>query len=398
MLPWVCTMLYTYNKATQNILQSKIGSHVEVVEVLLNHKDIDIDKGAKRDEILFYVAAERGMTDIVEILLNRDDYETDLSKTNSNGYTPLYIAACFGHAKCIENMMKHELFEDMLLDIVRFWTHSVLLSREVIPRDVMAIIAMYHGDSSLNKCDKIGRTPFWVTCRKGNVAAFRKLLEYPNLDIHKKDNEEMTPFAAACQGGSVEILETLITMVDQSEINGSDRMQRTPFFMACREGCTEMVKRLMEDDMIIKYNIDINQCDKLERTPFLIAVKRGHNDCVDVLCNNKDIDINKAYKFNKINSQTPLMIAARAGASHSSIITALMNRDDLNINQRNEFGKTALHMACEKGHSSVVMQLLDHPDIVVTGEDSNGVTPIRIANQNLDNNIYHKMVSLSGRH
>ncbi len=35
--------------------------HSEIVKILLERPDIEIDKGAKNDETLFYVSCERGM-------------------------------------------------------------------------------------------------------------------------------------------------------------------------------------------------------------------------------------------------------------------------------------------------------------------------------------------------
>ncbi len=35
-------------------------------------------------------------------------------------------------------------------------------------------------------------------------------------DYDKKDQDELTPFAAACQGGSVKVVEKLMKLVDRS--------------------------------------------------------------------------------------------------------------------------------------------------------------------------------------
>ena len=334
------------------IFIAALGTHSSIVKVLLQRNEIEIDKGAKNDETLFYVSCERGMDEIVQILIDRDDYEVDINKPNSKNYTPLYIAACFGHEKIIEILMSID-------------------------------------KSTLNQCDNIGRTPFFVACRKGNKNAVFKLLEYDDIDIHKKDQDELTPFAAACQGGSVPVVERLMKLVDRNEIIGVDRMQRTPFFMACREGQTLVVQRLMKEDTII----DINQPDKLARTPLMVCVKRAHDECVAALCGNNQIDINQPDH----QGRSPLFVAARAGPSHGECVKALMSRTDLFINAKAQDGKTALHIACQEGHSSIVMQLLDHPDIDVNEPDEGGTSPLAIANKNLDNNVYMRMVMISMR-
>ena len=65
------------------------------------------------------------MPEIVQILIDRDDYEIDISKPNSKGYTPLYVAACFGHAKIIEILMKYQLFEDMINHVISYWNKDI---------------------------------------------------------------------------------------------------------------------------------------------------------------------------------------------------------------------------------------------------------------------------------
>ena len=74
------------------------------------------------------------MDQIVQILIDRDDYKVDINQPNSKNYTPVYIAACFDHPKIIEILMGID-------------------------------------KSTLNQCDNIGRTPFFVACRKGSANA-----------------------------------------------------------------------------------------------------------------------------------------------------------------------------------------------------------------------------------
>ena len=154
-------------------------------------------------------------------------------------------------------------------------------------------------------------------------------------------------------------------------------------------GQTAVVERLMKEDNII----DINQPDKLARTPLMVCVKRAHDECVAALCGNNQIDINQPDH----QGRSPLFVAARAGPSHGECVKALMSRTDLFINAKAQDGKTALHIACQEGHSSIVMQLLDHPDIDVNEPDEGGTSPLAIANKNLDNNVYMRMVMISMR-
>ena len=81
------------------------GYHEDVVRLLLNHEGIEIDRGCKNGETLFYVSCERGMETVVRALLQREDYDVNVNEPNAKQYTPLYIAACFGHTEIIEILM-----------------------------------------------------------------------------------------------------------------------------------------------------------------------------------------------------------------------------------------------------------------------------------------------------
>ena len=59
-------------------------------------------------------------------------------------------------------------------------------------------------------------------------------------------------------------------------------------------------------------------------------------------------------------SQTPLMLAAQG--NHASILTLLLQRDDIRINSTDKNGNTALHHACDNGVEDIVKQMIEkHP-------------------------------------
>ena len=53
----------------------------------------------------------------------------------------------------------------------------------------------------------------------------------------------------------------------------------------------------------------------------------------------------------------------------------LRNNPTINVNWKDVYGNTALHLACHEGHDSIVTILLAHPDIDVNQKNNDGRTP-----------------------
>lgn len=52
------------------------------------------------------------------------------------------------------------------------------------------------------------------------------------------------------------------------------------------------------------------------------------------------------------NSRTPLSQAAESG--HEAVVKLLVERDDVEVGSKDEFGQTPLSWAAEEGHETVV--------------------------------------------
>ena len=162
---------------------------------------------------------------------------------------------------------------------------------------------------------------------------------------------------------------------------------------AVQEGRFEDVKRFLEDD-----NIDVNwrdnDCDEYGYSALHWACQRDLPRIVVLLINEFGADVNLPSLEN--GRLTPLMVAVKEG-SVSTVINMLGKRRNVNVNIKDEDGKTALHYACwscdhyddmyensifvdSSGFKFLVEILLTHgadPSI----EDEDGETPLCIAKQ-----------------
>eukprot|EP00946_MAST-07B_sp_MAST-7B-sp1_P000421 g421.t1 len=69
------------------------SGHEEVVQVLLSHKEIDVNKRSNVDNLTpLYIASQEGYHEIVDLLLKKG---ADVNTPDENDLTPLMIAAYF---------------------------------------------------------------------------------------------------------------------------------------------------------------------------------------------------------------------------------------------------------------------------------------------------------------
>ena len=74
---------------------------------------------------------------------------------------------------------------------------------------------------------------------------------------------------------------------------------------------------------------------------------------------------------------TPFSWATKSG--HEAVVKMLLERDDVNPNTTDSYGKTPLSIAARKGHERVVKMLLERVDINPNTVTNHGDTPLFIA-------------------
>jgi len=92
---------------------------------------------------------------------------------------------------------------------------------------------------------------------------------------------------------------------------------------------------------------DIRRCSALH-----YAARNGHVDIVDLLLNNPQINVNQQGWMR----DTPLMTAIRQDDTQCAY-KAILKHSDVDLNARDEEGRTALHLAVLKARTSAVQDL-----------------------------------------
>lgn len=152
------------------------------------------------------------------------------------GYTPLELAAIYGHADV----------EKILLE---------------------------HG-ADVNRRSQNGNTPLIAAANSGHADVAKVLLIHganPNITNSIGD----TPILLAAGGGYLEI--TKLLLAHGADVNHADNSGNTPLSMATAQGYKRVVK------LLLAHGADVNHVDKYGNTPLSMAMQNGNTEIVGLL-------------------------------------------------------------------------------------------------------------------
>ena len=185
-----------------------------------------------------------------------------------------------------------------------------------------------------------------------------------NARVNEANDLGATPLWAACQNGSIEMVQLLLDA--GANPNAALLSGETPLMVAARAGKTEIVK------MLLAKKADPNKTATRKQTALMWAVAQKHSDVVKLLIANR-ADIHARSEswtqvmavpphgylpYNKAiphGNDTALLFAARAGDVTSA---KLLIDAGANVNDADAWGVSATVYAAHGGHGDIVELLL----------------------------------------
>lgn len=227
-------------------------------------------------------------------------------------------------------------------------------------RDVAALTVMLAAErTEVNGvCRKRGRTALFYSAALEDVASVKLLLSRSDVDIHKPDKCNLTPFFhVACRGPALlkrkEIMQLLLQAgADVNGVCGS--MNRTVLFHAASVGDTCLMNWLLAVP-----GIDVNKKDSRGVTPVMGAAGRherlyvGGDDVRLLVAAGADINtvpLTLVYAM--------LDCSARHGWPGAESVQVLLSAQGVNVNHRNKYGNTLMFSAASEGYLEVLKQLV----------------------------------------
>ncbi|XP_052798486.1 ankyrin-1-like [Mya arenaria] len=233
-----------------------IHKHTDIIQLLIDHKAPVNEKGGKLKRSPLHIAADLGMTEVVETFLKCKDVNIRIK--DHCGHFPIFLAAIRGHCETVRVLLNHDKTQDSLR-IASYGKKSFIkgmsLFHVAVWKNNRKLIQMLIDErANPNVKDFFGRTPLFFAIMTNKKTATRMLLQYSDKAIAEKQG--YTPLHAAIHKGNIKVVAKLVAEVN---VNAVDHFGRTPLHVACEKADVDTALMLL------------NQCDA---DPFMVT-KRG---------------------------------------------------------------------------------------------------------------------------
>ena len=289
-----------------------------------NIKQPHVERIPDDGNISLYTAAQNGDAEKVHLCLNAG---ADVNWTNEaeSKNTPLHMAATNGHADCVR----------------------LLLAAT---------------GSDVNKANANGETPLSCAAKEGHAECVNLLLAAPGIEVNSEDKDSQTPLHRAENNNHTECADLIRAAGGKSrraailleQMSISPEQYNSSLYAAVRNRETEKIS------LLLAAGADVNWANEEESstTPLVLAAQKGHPECVRLLLNTPEIDVNKANS----DDRTPLSFAAEKGITEC--VRLLLAAPGIDVNKANKDGSTPLAWAAEKGHTECVRLLLNDRGLI----------------------------------
>lgn len=303
------------------------GGHESIVKLLLEN-GADPNRHIADEHTALTTAAHRGHLGCVQALLA--DQRTDINIEGNRSRTALSFAACNGHEKICAALVQRE---DCRLDDTDWKGMTPLFyaaGSEHVP--IIKVLTALPG-VNVNHQANSGRTTLSRAAEGGSIAPLKQLLDTEAVDVNLPDNDGMTPLMWAAFMGNAAGAEALLrhAEIDKAAVNFKDKKNAIHF--ACQAGMHEVLLCLLKHD-----------CPGIDEPDF--------------------------------DGWTPMMWAIQKGPE---CVSTLLATGRVEIERRDNVGRTALSQAAQWGSSVEVIRILLHHGADPEAAGDNGQTPLDVA-------------------
>lgn len=229
------------------------------------------------------------------------------------------------------------------------------------------------------------KAPHKRTGKKGTLTKATKQTTQASQDAREELQRMGIPVAdyekrlcEASQRGNIELVRLLLAAgahVNTTELDPKGRIS-TPLSAAVKAGHVECVEILLDAP-----NIDVNLGN-----PLYMAVNEKRYELIQRLLKVDGIDVNQ--KWGGMN-YTPLMIAVFNRDERATAL--ILQCQDVDVNATDGMGEAPIHKAVNNHHDACLELLLKHPDINVNQLDGYRHSPMYNARMSGDNRLVKRL-------
>uniref|UniRef100_A0A8C0YLI2 Transient receptor potential cation channel, subfamily A, member 1b n=1 Tax=Cyprinus carpio carpio TaxID=630221 RepID=A0A8C0YLI2_CYPCA len=315
------------------------GGNIEVIKLCII-KGARVDQQQCDKSTALHFACTQGALEAVKIMLSSYNKVEDIINIRDGAnQTPLHRATLFDHVELVEYLISKEAEIDC---IDCNGLSPLLMASRCGAWKTVAFLLSIGADFRIK--DKVGCNflHFVILQPKG----LKNLPETVLQMLSDEDVEGCTPLHYACKLGIHDSVKNMLGL--NIFVGQKSREKKSALHFAAEYGRINTCKRLLETLTDSKM---LNDWDEKGLTPLHLASMAGHTQVVELLLRSGAL-FQSDYK-----GWSCLHHAAAEG--YTETMKILLAANVKLLDETNEDGNTALHIAAQAGHVSAVMLLLD---------------------------------------
>nr|XP_060614562.1 ankyrin repeat domain-containing protein 35 [Anolis sagrei ordinatus] len=203
----------SWNKQDQKLLDAVEKGDVGRVSALMAKKAAKPTKLNALGQSAFHLAASKGLTECLTILLTNG---AEVNDTNDDGSTALHLATIACQPQCVKVLLQYGANEDCVDGENRTPLHWAALSG-----CASSVLLLCDQEAFLDVMDNDGQTPLMVAAQGNQPAICAQLLQRgAKADLAEKEGK--TALILACQQGHLEVAELLLQ--NGADVSVADKM------------------------------------------------------------------------------------------------------------------------------------------------------------------------------
>ncbi len=329
---------------------------VEIARILLA-RGADINHRGRFDTTALHQAAgaKAYSSDMISLLLEKG---ADPKCVDSRGFTPIHIAAMTGAPETVDNLLERRLY-------VRgpYRATLVHMAAKAARFDVLQLLKARR--QKMTTPDSRGRTGLHYAAesqRPNAVLTIEWLLRH-NLSPTARDREKNTAAHLAAKNGRTDVLVALLKRHPQLVAMKNDRNQ-TPVHIVALRADAKTLTALAKSELSVSGKRALPIHMLVARAAAHVALSAPHK-----------LDPSPAW----LQEITTSVNERMTENNWTTVLSAALEFKDVH-DDRDDIGRSPLHLACEPGVASVVKTLLKTaPSRLIKSKDKRGHTPMSLA-------------------
>ena len=296
--------------------------HLNLCKTLINEYNVDVQLPDNNGWTTPHFSARYGSYEIFKYFINMG---IDINLKTKDGMNCLHIAAHYGHLNLCKALI-NEYNVDVQLPDNDGWT-ALHFSAENGSYEIVKYFINMGIDINLKT--KHGMNCLHIAADYGHTNLCKTLMKKHNLDLEEPNDNGWTALHYSAKNDSYELVKFFTDMGIDTNLKATDGIN-------CLHIAAEYENLNLCKTLINEYNVDVQIPDNDGWTALHFSAKNGNYEIVKYFIN-MGIDINLKTK----HGMNCLHIAADYG--HTNLCKTLMKKHNLDLEEPNDNGWTALH-------------------------------------------------------